>query len=62
MKIEVGSIVVVPRPNENDMYNHSFEGTVVDLKKDTDGSLVATVEDGDGDCFDIDLKRLKVSK
>ena len=45
--------VEVPDPNDSDIHNHSFVGTVIDIV-----DCIATVEDGDGDCFDIEVWRL----
>jgi hypothetical protein len=53
-EIKVGSFVLVPDPNETDIHNHEFQGVVVNIKGE-----YATVEDGDGDCFDIEIKRLE---
>ena len=50
---EIGDGVEVPDPIEGDLHNHSFVGTIVDFKND-----LATVEDMDGDCFDIEIERL----
>jgi hypothetical protein len=51
--IEVYDIVEVPEPFETDIFNHSFVGTVIDITGD-----IVTVEDSDGDCFDIGIWRL----
>ena len=37
-----------------DIHNHEFTGYVIAI---TNG--IVTVEDGDGDCFDIEIERLK---
>lgn len=52
-EFEMGDSVEVPDPIEGDIHNHSFVGTIVDFKGD-----LATVEDMDGDCFDIEIERL----
>jgi len=52
--IKVGSFVLVPNPNETDIHNHEFLGVVVGIRGE-----YATVEDGDGDCFDIEIDRLE---
>lgn len=54
MEIQVGSFVLVPDPNESDIHNHEFLGVVVSIRGE-----YATVEDGDGDCFDIEIERLE---
>jgi hypothetical protein len=53
--IQLFDQVETQEPNETDIYNHSFVGTVIDFKGD-----LAIVEDGDGDCFDIEIWRLTV--
>jgi hypothetical protein len=50
---EIGDEVEVPDPNDSDIHNHSFVGSIVGFR----GEL-ATVEDMDGDCFDIEVERL----
>jgi len=51
-------MVQVPEPNDSDIHTHEFVGTVIDLKGGSDN--LVTVEDGDGDCFDIEAERLVV--
>ena len=53
MKFKIGENVEVPDPNDSDIHNHSFVGSIVGFR----GEL-ATVEDMDGDCFDIEIERL----
>lgn len=49
--IKAGDVVIVPEPSKkDDIHSHSFLGTVK--------AIVATVEDQDGNCFDIDVSRL----
>ena len=55
--IRVFDSVVVPEPNEGDIHCHGFVGSVVAVSGE-----FATVEDQDGDCFDIELNRLKGEK
>lgn len=52
---EIGQRVLVPDPNETDMHNHSFEGTVFSFR----GSNII-VEDGENNGFEIEPKRLKL--
>jgi hypothetical protein len=49
----IGDEVEVPDPNDSDIHNHSFVGTLIDIKGD-----LGVVEDGEGNCFDIELERL----
>ena len=53
-EFQVGDFVLVPDPNESDIHNHEFLGVIKLIKGE-----YATVEDGDGDCFDIELDRLE---
>lgn len=54
-RLMVGSIVIVPEPaGFEDLWNHTFEGVVVDIWDE-----VATVEDGDRAAWDVDIERLR---
>lgn len=53
--IGLGDTVSVPPPNETDIYNHAFMGTVVGFH----GEYIV-VRDGDDDHFDIEPKRLSI--
>lgn len=55
VKIEQGNTVDVPAPNDSDMHNFEFRGTVDSFR---DGYVV--VSDGDGDCFSLEPSRLTV--
>lgn len=55
--IKVNQTVIVPSPELWDLWNHSFTGLVVEIKTNA-GEKIATVEDGDGDCFDVEVNRL----
>jgi hypothetical protein len=52
-EFNIDDAVEVPDPIDGDLHNHSFVGTIVNIKGD-----LATVEDMDGDCFDIEIERL----
>lgn len=52
--LQVGEFVLVPEPDDTDIHNHEFTGEVIAI---TNG--IVTVEDGYGDCFDIEIERLK---
>ena len=52
--LQVGEFVLVPEPDDTDIHNHEFTGEVIAI---TNG--IVTVEDEDGDCFDIEIERLK---
>ena len=54
-EFEIGDSVEVPDPDETDIHNHSFVGTIVAFDTEME---YATVEDGDGDCFTIEIERL----
>ena len=55
VEIDIGDEVEVPEPNSTDMYNNEFVGRVSDFRND-----MVTVEDQDGDCWDIEPERLEV--
>ncbi len=57
-EIQVGDDVDVPDPDETDIHNHAFSGYVKFIKE---CGKIAVVEDGDGDCFDIEINRLTLS-
>lgn len=50
---EIGDSVEVPDPDNSDIHNHSFVGIIIDFRNGN-----AVVEDGDGDCFEIEVERL----
>lgn len=52
---ELGDLVLVPEPENDDIHTHNFIGTVQSIENG-----VATVEDEDGDCFDIEVDRLEM--
>jgi hypothetical protein len=54
-EIKSGDSVEMPEPNETDMYIHSFVGFVKGFKDE-----FVTVEDSEGDCFDIEPERLEI--
>lgn len=53
--INTHDTVMAPPPDDSDLYNHEFEGTVVGF----DGHYVL-VEDGDGNTFSIAPETLEV--
>lgn len=55
----IGQNVIVGEPKENDLHNHSFLGTVVGLK---DKGKIVSVEDQDGDVFDVDRDQVELAK
>lgn len=50
------SEVLVPEPNDSDIHNHSFVGSVADILDN--GNII--VEDQDSDFFEIEANRLEV--
>lgn len=54
LELIVGSAVVVPDPRGDDLWSHSFQGVVRDLRCE-----YAIVEDGDGDCWEVETARLE---
>ena len=55
-EFEIGDSVEVPDPNDDDIHNHSFVGTIVDFRNG-----YAVVEDGDNDTFEIEIERLTLA-
>ena len=55
-EFEIGDSVEVPDPDETDIHNHSFVGTIIDFRTGN-----AVVEDGDGECFEIEVERLTLA-
>ena len=53
--IEKMDTVNVPEPDSTDIHIHEFTGMVVGERN---GNII--VEDGDGDCFEIEPERLDV--
>jgi hypothetical protein len=47
--------VTVTDPKPNDLWSHSFCGTIIEVKQDT-----VVVEDQDGDCFEVDNDQIEV--
>ena len=54
IEIEVGTVVVVPDPEENDIWTHSFQATVTDIIRN---NLI--VEDQDSDFFEVEADRIE---
>jgi hypothetical protein len=53
-EFQVNDFVLVPEPNDSDIHNHEFLGVIKAISGD-----LAVVEDGDGNCFEIELDRLE---
>lgn len=63
-ELEIGDSVLVPdpTPGHNEAWEHEFEGTIKDFRYDVDtDETLAVVEDMDGECFDVEVSRLKRS-
>jgi hypothetical protein len=56
-EFEIGDSVEVPDPDDSDIHNHSFVGVIKNFRNGN-----AVVEDGDGDCFEIEMERLTLLK
>ena len=56
--IELGETVIVPDPDETDIHNHMFEGTISKIRE----SGIIAVRDGENDHFDIEHYRLTKSE
>lgn len=50
VQIYYGDTIRVPDPKLNDLWDHEFVGTAVNSKQNGD----ITVQDEDGNCFDIE--------
>jgi hypothetical protein len=62
--LSVGDDVLMPDPKDDgsDAWEHGdFLGRIVSFKE-FDNVIYATVEDGDGDCFDIEAERIQDRK
>ena len=55
--LKVGSSVIVPVPLFDELHDHEFAAIVVAVN---DGFL--TVEDQDGDCFDVEAERVVIDE
>ena len=57
--LSVGDNVEMPDPKDDgsDLWNNEFTGQIVNIY-DTNNIIYATVEDGEGDCFDIEAERV----
>jgi hypothetical protein len=54
-KFSIGDSVIVPDPDNKDLWVNEFVGTI----KDFSSGNIAVIEDQDGDCWDIEINRLK---
>lgn len=57
-KITILDYVILPDPNETDIYIHSFRGVVIDILND--GNII--VEDQDQDCYTIEANRVELEE
>jgi hypothetical protein len=57
--LSVGDNVEIPDPKDDgsDLWNNEFTGQIVNIYN-TNNIIYATVEDGEGDCFDIEAERV----
>jgi hypothetical protein len=56
-KFKIGDSVEVPEPNDTDIHNHSFVGTITKFRNGN-----AIVQDGEGDGFEIEVERLTLAE
>lgn len=54
--MQIGDSVIVQDPRPNDLWNHSFVGSVVDIQ---DESGVISVMDQDENVFDMDASQAR---
>ncbi len=52
--IKKNQTVIVADPKIDDLWNHSFIGTVVEINNNT-----ILVKDQDGDCFEVDKNQVE---
>jgi hypothetical protein len=57
-EVYVGAEVDIPSPNSEDNWNFEFTATVVKLDK-VNGYVI--VEDGDGDCWTVEVERVELT-
>jgi hypothetical protein len=57
--LSVGDNVEMPDPKDDgsDLWNNEFTGQIVNIY-DTNSIIYVTVEDGEGECFDIEAERV----
>ena len=55
LEIEVGTEIIMPDPEPNDIWQHSFTASVTDIISDKN----IIVEDQDADMFEIDPNRIE---
>ena len=55
MLIGKGFLVESPEPNDSDIFDHAFVGTVKGFH-----DKYVVVEDQEGDCFDLEPERIKI--
>jgi len=55
--LEKNQSVSVPKPNETDMHNFAFSGTIIDVLESR-GTVI--VEDQCGDVFEVEADRVDV--
>jgi hypothetical protein len=59
--LEVGMGVIVNEPGPNDLWNHEFIGSIKAIREDEDETIY-TIEDADGDCFDMTDEQFEVQE
>lgn len=57
--LSIGDNVDMPEPSDflGDMWQHEFTGYIKNIYE-SNNVIYASVEDGDGDCFDIEAERI----
>lgn len=56
IEIRLTAEVNVPEPNETDIHQHEFTGSILQILEN--GNVI--VVDGDSDCFEIEANRLEI--
>jgi len=58
MELFKGDEVIMPDPNDTDLHQHSFQGTVLEIQDDD----IISVVDQDNDVFDIEANRVEIAE
>ncbi len=57
---EVGDSVIVKSPKPNELWSNSFVGSIIAI--DSAEEELYTIEDEDGDCFDMERHRFTLDE
>ena len=60
VSVSVGDSVIVKTPKPNEEWEHSFIGSIIAI--DSADDAVYTIEDEDGDCWDMERDRFSLDE